>query len=121
LQPSGNNDEECAMEGGIPNPEVFTHVRVIIGIILGLSVSRLLTGIARIIQHPQHKNIYAVHLGWVLFAFLTVVHFLVVRILPAPASLVEIRGLSLRHFLRQPAFSRLQPAVSRQYGRLFGL
>jgi hypothetical protein len=63
------------MEGGIPNPEVFTHVRVIIGIILGLSVSRLLTGIARIIQHPQHKNIYAVHLGWVLFAFLSVVHF----------------------------------------------
>ena len=63
------------MEGGIPNPEVFTHVRVIIGIILGLSVSRLLTGIARIIQHPQRKNIYAVHLGWVLFTFLTVVHF----------------------------------------------
>jgi hypothetical protein len=75
LQPSGNNDEEYAMEGGIPNPEVFTHVRVIIGIILGLSVSRLLTGVARIIQHPQRKNIYAVHLGWVLFAFLTVVHF----------------------------------------------
>ena len=63
------------MEGGIPNPEVFTHVRVIIGIILGLSVSRLLTGIARIIQHPQRKNIYAVHLGWVLFTFLSVVHF----------------------------------------------
>ncbi|EJN00038.1 hypothetical protein [Phyllobacterium sp. YR531] len=63
------------MEGAIPNPEVFTHVRVIIGIILGLSVSRLLTGIARIIQHPQSKNIYIVHLGWVLFTFLTVVHF----------------------------------------------
>ena len=63
------------MEGGIPNPEVFTHVRVIIGIVLGLSVSRLLTGIAEIIQHPQRKNIYVVHLGWVLFAFLTVVHF----------------------------------------------
>lgn len=63
------------MEGAIPNPEIFTHVRVIIGIILGLSVSRLLTGIARIIQHPQRKNIYAVHLGWVLFTLLTVVHF----------------------------------------------
>ncbi|MGH6862175.1 MAG: hypothetical protein ACRECY_18140, partial [Phyllobacterium sp.] len=63
------------MEGAIPNPEVFTHVRVIIGIVLGLSVSRLLTGVARIIQHPQRKNIYLVHLGWVLFTFLTVVHF----------------------------------------------
>lgn len=64
-----------ALEGGIPDPEVFTHVRVIIGIILGLSVSRLLTGVARIIQHPQRKNIFAVHLAWVLFTFLTVVHF----------------------------------------------
>lgn len=63
------------MEGAIPNPEVFTHVRVIIGIILGLSISRLLTGVARIIQHPQHRNIYVVHLGWVLFTLLTVVHF----------------------------------------------
>jgi hypothetical protein len=76
--PSNNIEQrhgEPAMEGAIPNPEIFTHVRVIIGIILGLSVSRLLTGVARIIQHPQRKNIYAVHLGWVLFAFLTVVHF----------------------------------------------
>lgn len=63
------------MEGAIPDPEVFIHVRVIIGIILGLSVSRLLTGVARIIQHPQRKNVYAVHLGWVLFTLLTVVHF----------------------------------------------
>ncbi len=67
--------EERKVDGGIPNPEVFTHVRVIIGIILGLSVSRLLTGIARIIQHPQRKNVYLVHLGWVMFTFLTVVHF----------------------------------------------
>lgn len=63
------------MEGGIPNPEVFIHVRVIIGIILGLSISRLLTGIARIIQHPQRKNVYVVHLGWVFFMLLTVAHF----------------------------------------------
>ncbi len=63
------------MEGAISNLEVFTHVRVIIGIILGLSVSRLLTGVVRIIQHPQHRNIYIVHLGWALFTLLTVVHF----------------------------------------------
>lgn len=63
------------MDGNIPSPEVFTHVRVIIGIILGLSISRLLTGVARIIQHPLRKNIYPIHLGWVFFTFLTVVHF----------------------------------------------
>jgi hypothetical protein len=44
-----------ALEGGIPDPDVFTHVRVIIGIILGLSVSRLLTGVARIELSSIHS------------------------------------------------------------------
>lgn len=63
------------MDVNISSVEVFTHVRVIIGIVLGLSISRLLTGVCRIIQHPQRQNIYLIHLGWVLFTFLTVVHF----------------------------------------------
>lgn len=63
------------MDFSIPSVEVFTHVRVIIGIVLGLSISRLLTGLSRIIQHPLRKNIYPIHLGWVFFTFLTVVHF----------------------------------------------
>lgn len=63
------------MDANISSVEVFTHVRVIIGIVLGLSISRLLLGVARIIQHPLRKNMYPIHLGWVLFTFLTVVHF----------------------------------------------
>ncbi|MFK4824693.1 hypothetical protein ACI0FM_07865 [Paenochrobactrum sp. BZR 588] len=63
------------MDVNISSVEVFTHVRVIMGIVLGLSISRLLMGVARIIQHPQRKNIYPIHLGWVVFTFLTVVHF----------------------------------------------
>jgi len=30
----------------------FIHVRIIIGIVTGLSVTRLLTGLARFVQHP---------------------------------------------------------------------
>jgi hypothetical protein len=63
------------MDGAILNPEIFTHVRVIIGIIMGLSLSRLPTGVGQIIKHPQEQNIYIIHLGWVLFTFLTVAHF----------------------------------------------
>lgn len=55
-------------------PEVFTHVRIIIGMVLGLSISRLLTGVARFVQHPS-EIIYPVHLAWVAFLFLAVVHF----------------------------------------------
>jgi hypothetical protein len=46
--------------------EIFLHVRVMIGVIVGLSIARLLTGIARFIQHPKQNQVYLVHLGWVL-------------------------------------------------------
>jgi hypothetical protein len=58
-----------------PPPDVYMHIRVIIGIILGLSVSRLLSGIAGFVQHPSRERIFAPHLIWVFFALLSVVHF----------------------------------------------
>jgi len=60
---------------GIPPAEAFGHVRIIIGMILGLCVSRLLTGVARFIQHPGKQRIYPVHMAWVAFVLLSVVHF----------------------------------------------
>lgn len=59
----------------IPSAEAFTHVRIIIGIILGLCISRMLTGVARFIQHPGKQKIYPVHMVWVGFILLSVVHF----------------------------------------------
>ncbi|WP_029076159.1 hypothetical protein [Kaistia adipata] len=63
------------MSQTIANPDVYLHVRVIIGIILGLSVSRLLNGVSRFAQHPLRNKVFATHLIWVTFAFLCVVHF----------------------------------------------
>ncbi|BCP54400.1 hypothetical protein K32_30170 [Kaistia sp. 32K] len=63
------------MSQTIANPDVYLHVRVIIGIILGLSVSRLLSGLARFAQHPLRNPVFITHLLWVAFAFLCVVHF----------------------------------------------
>lgn len=53
----------------------FTHIRIIIGMVIGLGVARLLNGLARYVQHPQREEIYSVHLGWSLFMLLSVVHF----------------------------------------------
>jgi hypothetical protein len=60
-----------------PHPalEIFLHVRVMVGIIVGLSVARLLTGMARFIQHPKRERVYLVHLGWALAILLSVIHF----------------------------------------------
>lgn len=53
----------------------FTHIRIIIGMVIGLGVARLLNGLARYVQHPGKEEIYSVHLGWSLFMLLSVVHF----------------------------------------------
>ena len=57
------------------NPDIYVHVRIVIGIVLGLSVSRLLTGLARFIQHPSRTSVYPIHLAWVFFLLISVIHF----------------------------------------------
>jgi hypothetical protein len=53
--------------------ELYLHVRVLISMILGLSVTRLLGGVAGIIQHPERHLIWPIHLGWVAWALLNVI------------------------------------------------
>lgn len=55
--------------------EAFPHIRIVMGMVVGLGVTRLLTGVARIIQHPKQYRLYAVHLAWVASVLLTLVHF----------------------------------------------
>ena len=55
--------------------DMYLHVRVLFTIILGLGVSRLLSGVARIVQHPKEYKVYWVHLLWALFIFLYLIHF----------------------------------------------
>jgi hypothetical protein len=55
--------------------DIYMHARVLFTIILGLGVSRLLSGVARIVQHPKEYKVYWVHLVWSLFVFLYLIHF----------------------------------------------
>jgi hypothetical protein len=61
--------------GSLGNADLYLHVRVLIGIILGLSVTRLVSGVAALVQHPTRYRIWPVHLGWVTWALLNVVTF----------------------------------------------
>ena len=54
--------------------DMYLHIRVLFTIILGLGVSRLLTGLAKIVQHPKEYKVYWVHLLWALL-FLYLIHF----------------------------------------------
>jgi hypothetical protein len=51
----------------------FVHVRMIIGIIVALSIGRLLSGLAVFVQHPGRNNFDAVHFIWTLFTFMSVI------------------------------------------------
>ena len=55
--------------------EIFTHVRVLVGVVLGLGLTRILAGLAAFMQHPTHKKLYVTHLIWVAVVLLSAVHF----------------------------------------------
>lgn len=55
--------------------DLYLHVRVLISMILGLSVTRLIGGAAGFIQHPNRNRIWLAHLIWVGWALLNVVTF----------------------------------------------
>jgi len=55
--------------------EIFLHIRVVMAIVLGMGITRLLTGVARFVAHPGKYRLYAVHLGWVGWMLLMLIHF----------------------------------------------
>jgi hypothetical protein len=55
--------------------DIFPHIRIVMGMVIGLGVTRLLAGVARIVQHPKQYAIYPVHLAWVALLLLMLVHF----------------------------------------------
>lgn len=59
----------------IPDPNLYLHVRVLIGIILGLAVTRLVAGVGGLIEKPGRRQLWLVHLGWVAWALIEVVAF----------------------------------------------
>lgn len=58
-----------SIASGIMDPqavnELFPHIRIVIGMVVGLAIARLLTGIARLIQHPKRYRVSLIHLLWV--------------------------------------------------------
>jgi hypothetical protein len=55
--------------------DIFPHIRIVMGMVIGLGVTRLLSGVARIVQHPKQYPLYPVHLLWVASVLLMLVHF----------------------------------------------
>ena len=44
--------------------ELFPHVRIVMGMIVGLGITRLLMTVAGLIQHPHRSRVSVIHLLW---------------------------------------------------------
>ncbi|HEY5972222.1 MAG TPA: hypothetical protein VIT22_09645 [Pseudoxanthomonas sp.] len=54
---------------------LYLHVRILLGMVVGLALTHLLRNFARIIDRPQRHKIYWVHALWACFMFLYLLHF----------------------------------------------
>jgi hypothetical protein len=56
--------------------EFFPHIRIVMGMVIGLGITRLLMGAAVLVQHPaQRPKLWPVHLLWVLSILLELILF----------------------------------------------
>jgi len=54
---------------------LFVHVRILIGMIVGLGLTHLLRHFAELVERTGERRIYWIHLAWALFVFLYMLHF----------------------------------------------
>ncbi len=52
---------------------IYEYVAVLTSIVIGLSITQLLYGLARIVQHPDRERVYWIHLVWAGYMFFTVI------------------------------------------------
>jgi hypothetical protein len=55
--------------------DIYFHIRVLMGVVLGLALTRMLAGVASFAQHPKHKPLYAGHLVWIAVVVLMAIEY----------------------------------------------
>ena len=65
----------AAQQAALSAHGIFPHVRIVMGMVIGLGLTRLLSGLARIVQHPKQYRVYGVHLAWAGSVLLMLVHY----------------------------------------------
>lgn len=55
--------------------ELFPHVRIVMGMVIGLGITRILMGVAGLIQHPLRTKLSVIHLLWAGSILLELVFF----------------------------------------------
>lgn len=60
----------------VPDPALlFPHVRILVGMVIGLGLTHLLRNLAGLMVDPGRRRMYWTHLLWTVFVFLYLLHF----------------------------------------------
>ena len=60
---------------GTEGQAIYFHLRILMGVILGVGLTRILAGVASFAQHPAHKKLSATHLIWLAVVLVSAIHF----------------------------------------------
>ncbi len=63
------------MNGTSSAAELFPHIRIVMGMVVGLGITRLLMGVAGLIQHPARARVSLIHLLWALSILIELILF----------------------------------------------
>ncbi len=55
--------------------DFFPHVRIVMGMVVGLGITRMLMGAAGLVQHPKRARLSSIHLLWAFSILLELVFF----------------------------------------------
>ncbi len=53
----------------------FEYIAVLVSIIIGLGITNILSGVARLAQHPGRDRVFWIHLLWALYCFVLLIFF----------------------------------------------
>lgn len=59
----------------IEGHDIYFHLRIIMGLVVGLALTRMLSGVAKFITHRDREHLYAAHLIWIATMILMAIHF----------------------------------------------
>lgn len=63
------------MNSSVSAAELFPHIRIVMGTVIGLGITRLLMGVASLVQHPARAKVSLIHLLWVFSILVELILF----------------------------------------------
>jgi len=55
--------------------QLFPHIRIVMGMVIGLGITRILMGVAGLVQHPNRARVSLIHILWAFSTLVELIFF----------------------------------------------